>query len=340
MAEQLAAEIAQDPCLDNPGALNCIDEGLPSTAKDRPIPLLILDQEEWESILTQVVDPKWLQTQTEHTIDQFFYVLLDSDNPASTPIVISLDELKTRLAGPAGSQAILLILDAQPDCSVDQLLGLVQLGLGMPASIESLLCRPPDYVLAELAPVIDIFLAGVTEPVPEQLSFTLPETLTGNPSIRNSQESKSPSLTPIRILRAARSVITFSPLLPLLFLALMTLLVVRTVRGFLLWWGISLLTAGTTTLILTVILLPSTNWLIAQLLPGEITSLWISSLLGELGVHVIFNELTSRLLYSIRIPAGLIAAMGLFMTIGTLFVKDRSFPSGNPQVNEFDDLKS
>jgi hypothetical protein len=101
------------------------------TGPDSPVYLLLFTQQEWESILTGLINPAWLQTQTENVLDQFFEILLVSPDPLNTPITISIGELKNRLAGEEGVQAFNQILNAQPDCSFDQVMGLLQLGLGI-----------------------------------------------------------------------------------------------------------------------------------------------------------------------------------------------------------------
>ena len=287
LAEQLAAEISPGICFETPELPRCKTEEGSSSKNDLPIYLLILDQEEWESILTTIIEPAWLQTQTENIIDQFFDVLLTSEDPVNTPNLISLVELKSRLAGPEGTQALLLILNAQPSCTVEQLLGLLQLGLGLPTNLETLLCRPPEYVLSELTPVIEIFLSGAVDLVPDQLSLSLPESVIASPQSGNFQVSRAPIPKPIQVLRATRSVISISPLLPLLLISLVTIIVVRSVRDLLLWWGISFLAAGMITLFMALILLPAMNWTVAQLLPDQVeTWLGIMNLLDELGMYL------------------------------------------------------
>ncbi|GAG80045.1 unnamed protein product, partial [marine sediment metagenome] len=174
IAQQLASSITQDggesPFLENPS-----------------VNILILDQEEWESILTDLIDPSWLQLQTENIIDQFFEILLVSPDPVNAPITISLEEVKSRLAGPEGTQAFKQILDAQPPCSVNQLLGFLQLGLGLPASIDTLLCRPPDYIISELTAAVGSFLSSAVAQVPDQVTISLPEAL-----LDSSSSTKSP----------------------------------------------------------------------------------------------------------------------------------------------------
>jgi hypothetical protein len=208
---------------------------------------------------------------------------------------------------------------------VEQLLGLLQLGLGLPTNLETLLCRPPEYVLSELIPVIEIFLSGAVDLVPDQLSLSLPESVIASPQSGNFQVSRAPIPKPIQVLRATRSVISISPLLPLLLISLVTIIVVRSVRDLLLWWGISFLAAGMITLFMALILLPAMNWTVAQLLPDQVeTWLGITNLLDELGMWDVLNELTGRVLNSILIPAGVVSLIGLLLLLGLLFLKDRT----------------
>ncbi len=70
-----------------------------SVIENPPVYLLTLDQEEWESILIDLVNPTWLQTQSEEILDQFFNILLISPDPLNTPIEVSLLDVKNRLGG-------------------------------------------------------------------------------------------------------------------------------------------------------------------------------------------------------------------------------------------------
>lgn len=325
IAQQLASSITQD--------------GEGSSLTDNPsINFLILSQEEWESIIIDLLDPNWLQTQTENIIDQFFDILLISPDPVNTPIVISLKEVKSRLAGPEGTQAFQHILEAQPPCSVNQLLGLLQLGLGLPASIDTLLCRPPDYIISELTSVAELFLSSAVDQVPDQVTVELPEKLLGS-SVSGSSLDPNQGVIPdtIRNLRRTNTAILWSPVIPLVFLFLITILAVRSLNDFLLWWGGSLLAAGLISLIFSLSLFPATNWAFSRLIPHESgTYFGLTNILIQLGVGDLSRELASRLVMSVVIPASVITIIG-FSLLLAIYLLARSSPTAGPgQINSAD----
>lgn len=325
IAQQLASSITQD--------------GEGSSLTDNPsINFLILSQEEWESIIIDLLDPNWLQTQTENIIDQFFDILLISPDPVNTPIVISLKEVKSRLAGPEGTQAFQHILEAQPPCSVNQLLGLLQLGLGLPASIDTLLCRPPDYIISELTSVAELFLSSAVDQVPDQVTVELPEKLLES-SVSGSSLDPNQGVIPdtIRNLRRTNTAILWSPVIPLVFLFLITILAVRSLNDFLLWWGGSLLAAGLISLIFSLSLFPATNWAFSRLIPHESgTYFGLTNILIQLGVGDLSRELASRLVMSVVIPASVITIIG-FSLLLAIYLLARSSPTAGPgQINSAD----
>ena len=322
IAQQLASSITQD--------------GEGSTLTDNPsINFLILSQEEWESIIIDLLDPNWLQTQTENIIDQFFDILLISPDPVNTPIVISLKEVKSRLAGPEGTQAFQHILEAQPPCSVNQLLGLLQLGLGLPTSIDTLLCRPPDYIISELTSVAESFLSSAVDQVPDQVTVELPEKLLES-SVSGSSLDPNQGVIPdtIRNLRRINTTILWSPVIPLVFLFLITILAVRSLNDFLLWWGGSLLAAGLISLIFSLSLFPAANWAFSKLIPHESgTYFGLTNILIQLGVGDLSRELASRLVMSVVIPAAVITIIG-FSLLLAFYLLARSSPTADPgQIN-------
>ena len=322
IAQQLASSITQD--------------GEGSTLTDDPnLNLLILSQEEWESILIDLLDPNSLQTQTESIIDQFFDILLVSPDPVNTPIVISLKEVKSRLAGPEGTQAIKQILEAQPPCSVNQLLGLLQLGLGLPTSIDTLLCRPPEYIISELTSAVEWFLSGVVDQVPDQVNISLPETLLNTSSSGISLDPNQKVIPDIiQDVRRINTTISWSPLLPLIFLLLITVLAVRSLNEFLLWWGGSLLAAGLISLILSLSLYPTTNWAFNKLIPRASGSYFgLTNILIQLGVANLSRELASRLVMSVVIPATVITIIGFSFLLAFNLLTRSSPTAGQGQIN-------
>jgi hypothetical protein len=261
--------------------------------------------------------------------------LLISPDPVNTPIVISLKEVKSRLAGPEGTQAFQHILEAQPPCSVNQLLGLLQLGLGLPASIDTLLCRPPDYIISELTSIAESFLSSAVDQVPDQVTVELPEKLLES-SVSGSSLDPNQGVIPdtIRNLRRINTTILWSPVIPLVFLFLITILAVRSLNDFLLWWGGSLLAAGLISLIFSLSLFPATNWAFSRLIPHESgTYFGLTNILIQLGVGDLSRELASRLVMSVVIPASVITIIGFSLLLAFYLLARSSSTAGLGQIN-------
>jgi hypothetical protein len=284
--------------------------------------LLLLDETEWESILINLINPDWMQSQTENVIDQIFTILLNSPDPINTPIKVSLLDVKSRLGGQEGSQAFNQILDAQIPCSIDQLMGLLQLGLGMETSIETLLCRPPDYILSELNPVVESFLTAATAQVPDYITFYLPLSTLGSPTPGLTSDINQEVIPEaIKNLRRINTLVSWSPLLPLALIILVTIFAVRTFKDLLQWWGGMLLTAGLISLILSLVLFPIANWGFSTFIPSEISSdVGLTTMFVQMGLGDLSRYLAKELVLSVVIPAGVLAIIGFVLLLGFYFL--------------------
>jgi hypothetical protein len=196
----------------------------------------------------------------------------------------------------------------------------------MPTDIETLLCQPPDYIMSELNPVVESFLSGVVDQFPDQLTFYLPdEIMSSSVSGNNGTPIQVAIPKPIQTLRTTYRAISLSPIVPLVLLSLVTILTVRSLREFLLWWGVSLLTAGLISLVLALSLTPISSWALPRLIPGgSEASLGLSNLLIELGVVDFSRVLAERLVMSIVIPAGVITIIGLTLLLALYLINRQS----------------
>jgi hypothetical protein len=281
-----------------------------------------MSEGEWEAILVDLTDPAWLESQSDHIIDQFFEILLVSPDPVNTPIDIDVSQVKKNFAGPGGVQAINQIIEAQPPCSVDQLLGLVQVGLGMENNLQSILCRPPEFILSEINPYIESFLVTAVANIPDEVQIYIPFSQPDNLSGEDSNFALPGEIPDsVQTLRQANLLAAWSPLLPLIFLLLITLVVVRSLREFMTWWGGVLFSAGMISLVIAATLVPALNWGIANYSPVEIASLInMPDFLISLGITDLFSELVNQLRLSIVIPAGLMAAIGFALLLGVILL--------------------
>ena len=293
--------------------------------------LLLLDQYEWESILIDLIDPNWMQTQTENTLDQIFEIILTSPDPVNTPIEVSVLEIKSRLAGPEGIQAFNQILNAQDDCSLDQVMGLLQLGLGLDASIDTLLCRPPDYIISELNPVVESFLDAAVTQVPDQVSFTLPASMLQDSVDGTIDPSEIPK--PILTIRRTYTLISWSLLLPLVLIILVTIFAVRSLRDLLIWWGATFLAAGGISLIIALILFPTMDLILGRLILNAPINFVLLTFMLEIGLGELSRQLASSVVMSVVIPAGILAAIGFILLLGAYLLRSTSPSTEMPPEN-------
>jgi hypothetical protein len=156
---------------------------------------------EWEAGIASLLPPEDLKALSDDTLDSVFGYLNNQSDSAS----ISLQILKTRLAGPQGMELVSRILNAQPDCTLEQLL---QMGMGFVSGDVSL-CKPPEEMLGLVTPLIETELRFLTGAIPDEVVLISAESgnLQGDPRLR---------------LNRARTIMKFSPLLPIVLLAALT----------------------------------------------------------------------------------------------------------------------
>jgi hypothetical protein len=176
-----------------------------------------LTSENWATIVQTLLPPEQQHSMTEAAITQIFAYL---NNETSNPQV-SLLALKQRLSGSAGLDAAINLIHAQPDCTAEQLAQLT-------ASFGQVLCNPPQDVLNLAKPILQSQLNVIATQIPDQISLMG----TDSQSLR------------LGNLRFVRFIMQLSPLIPLAFLFGITILAVRTFKGWLAWWGWPFLIAG------------------------------------------------------------------------------------------------
>lgn len=256
-----------------------------------------LSVEQWQGLIVQILPPPVLRVLTVDAVTQVIAYL----NGEQAEAVLSLSILKTHMQSPEGINAINLLLDAQPDCTVEQL-------TAMALNQQALtLCDPPDtFLLFDLRPILAAQINTLLSLIPEQVTL-IPAGL-ARPQYLN-------------YLRDLRVLMRLSPLFPLLCLAVIAVLVVRSLRGWLNWWGYPLLLAGILSLFLTVISAPLAS-LIFQLLflpalpaffPADMTEMFRS-----LTAAIVRNALEPALLF-----AGAIMLAGLVMVMLGFLLRGR-----------------
>jgi hypothetical protein len=191
----------------------------------------VLTIDQWGSILRTLLPAEWLQGQVENALHQAFTILDTPGAPLS--ITIDMREFKTRMAGPPGMTALKEIIRALPPCDPDFV-------PDTSTSEGMLQCKPPEAVLSVMEPEMAKALEEAAAEIPDELDLLESYRMSGALNV----ETLDLPVGPRQLLQAGRWIARLSPILCIVILILVTLLVVRSWRGFLRWWGVPILAAG------------------------------------------------------------------------------------------------
>jgi hypothetical protein len=185
--------------------------------------LQLLGPEDWQNNIALLLPPEELRAMANGALDSTFDYL----NGRSDSVVISLAPVKIQLAGESGVQLVLEILRRQPACTVEQL---TQMALGLFGG-QVVLCNPPEQALGLMLPFIQTQVQSMSAMFPSELTLVSPA-LSGTPA------------DPRAELNTIRSIIRFTPFIPVLLLLAIAAFAVRTLVDWLSWWGWPFMFAG------------------------------------------------------------------------------------------------
>jgi hypothetical protein len=172
-----------------------------------------MSSDQWRNLIGELLPESQLQSMAEETLNQVFAWL----NGKNQSPAISLLPLKKSLAGPAGLNAALTIIRSQPDCTILQIAKML-------ASPGQELCNPPKEMLNLLQPAIQFQLQGIASAIPDSISLF------------QAFGNTAPAFF-VKDIKTIRLLMRLSPILPLAILLGITLIAVRTLKGWLVWWG-------------------------------------------------------------------------------------------------------
>ena len=313
VVQQIQHGIMDDPYIGSPDQSEG-DSGPPAY-------LRILSDDDWEYLIATLLEPEWLQTTVESVLDQVFDNLNSDASPE--PISISLIELKTKFEGPVGYQALLALLEKKPPCSAEQLLQLGATQLLGGEMDEFLLCNPPEILMDVVDPLMRVAIQSAASVIPDEVEFEHPFS-----DVSGSTDIKEFGDDPIQSFFIARSFLRFGFLIPLAFLFLMTAFAVRSVRDWLLWWGVPLLLTGLIGLSLSALSLPILGWVVPQLI-GFSVPVSVKPEIIAIGVdlgNALFRQVTQK----IMVQAGIMAAIGFAFLVSAFFVRPSPKDIGDP----------
>jgi hypothetical protein len=279
----------------------CIDQFGPIPApepKDTPGYLKYLTVQDWEILIGTLVPPEQMKVITEQTVNDVFAYL----NGDAAEAAVSLTPVKQTLAQ-NGVQAARRILSAQPDCTDEQLLTLTaNLAMGIDLGNQTL-CNPPADLTDTLLPLLETSVQAEITTIPDSIPILGPD--------------NRPALAAFQLTRA---IIRLSLLLPVILLILMTIFVVRTLKGWLAWWGIPFIFTGVLAVLAALFSTPLTR---LTLTSDMIKNSSIYALrFAQAGMDVILS-----IVRQVMLPVGIIGALliiiGTGMLVGRQFVPEK-----------------
>lgn len=278
--------------------LSCVEKfraGTASKPGGMPPYMQILTAADWEFLVRAILPPQDLQTMTEDFITQLFAYL----NGETDTVSLSLAPLKKNLSSQAGLDALLQLIRSKPDCTLNDLMPIMNGSLPF--------CNPGDIILQPIQPLIQEQLNMAANSIPETINAIQP--------------GQAGTAIPVAKLQLARSIMRLSFMVPLVFLLLVTAFAIRSLRGWMQWWGIPLFFTGLITLAICLSALPIMNifWVnffvprFPAFLPTELVT----------AAHDIVVGILREFGKWIMVEAGVITSLGLGAWVGSYFISDQ-----------------
>jgi hypothetical protein len=301
IGEQIVSSVNRNPCIQNPTA--CTEEQSAST----PAYLSSVDASEWAGIISKLVDPDWFKTQLESAIDQVMTFLKTPGQPLN--LDISLVELKGRLGGEDGYQAIVSLLNSLEPCTSGDLLNLPSAMLNGDGLSGLPLCRPSETVLKLGEDAIRTSLKGAADKLPDNTSTFFDAT---------ANSLGTGLVAAQRMLQMLRIAVMVSLIIPLVLLLVITLLVVRSFKGFLKWWGVPLVAVAALCFLSTLLISPLARTMLVQLpvqgLAPELVEVVKTAIMAAVKS---FNG-------TLIVQAGILSFIGCLMILVSFLIRPKS----------------
>jgi hypothetical protein len=134
--------------------------------------------------------------------------------------------------------------------------------------------------------------------------------------------TQSGASNPAQVVQTARMIMRLSPILPIAFLLGVTIFAVRSLRGWLLWWGIPLLIVGLIGIVFGLVTMPMYDILFIPFLdahlPQHIPAVITDSMRGLVG-NLLHSLVEPMVLYNL-----ILAVIGLAMIVISLFIRRKA----------------
>ncbi len=258
-----------------------------------------IDPQSMENILRLIFPCEAIETSVFSGIDQFFNYINGKTSQESFSLAFFKQASREN-----SKQAVEEYYNSLPDCTAAQIL---QIGasalLGQENGNNLLSCNPPEALRDIVALPLMYLVESAVQDIPDQVSLS----------------SRFDRL--VKVIRTTRIVLTWSPLIPIVFLGLTTLIAVRTWRSLLRWWGYPLLAAGICTLVISLLVSPVVYSLLTMLifpnLPVNIVPEAVDLIAGTLA------GVSKGLSLPIQYQSAILGLVGLGMVLGEKFSRPK-----------------
>ena len=281
-----------------------------------------LSPKQWEALIIHLLPADELQTITESTLDEAISYFKGEEDSVQTPLA----HLKARLTGESGEELTALLLESQPSCSSEQLLQIKTVELNGELNgieVPPIICSATGTLQLQLSEELQRRLKNISSELPEAAIIIKPPSPSTPPSLRRFfGEDWQMALQKINMARP------YAPFLPLGLLLLLALFAVRSLRGWMRWWGIPIFIAGLTTLISGVVLFFMFDQIWMKYILRTLPPLFASGF-GQVTqdvVHMLANDLAKR----IMLQAGVLTLLAFAILYASSFVKPPPDPSLPP----------
>jgi hypothetical protein len=228
-------------------------------------------------------------------------------------------ELKEHLSGEDGVRALAGVLEAQPECTNEDILAMAGvLEGGETPGDDFLTCHPPDDFIEKYTPHIEVIFRRSLEDVPDKINVT--EDVFGD--IGGAGEPSTLSLfgtqvSPFTLIRWVRWVIRMSPLFAWATLLVIAFFGASSFKGLGGWWGVPLFVSGLIAFGIAFLATPVANWVVNRFISDQ-TVMGISPVLMETGTDLVIQMIRS-LFTQARNLALITAGLGIvFFVIATV----------------------
>jgi hypothetical protein len=220
-----------------------------------------LSKENWEAFFRDLLPPDTLKLMGDQALASVLAYVNDQGGSA----VLSLTPLKERMASEAGTQAVLHLMQTQPACTLDEI---ARITMALLNSQAISLCSPPENLYPLVVPVIQGQMQVAAAAAPAEVTLARADGAAGKPDPRER-------------IGVARLGMRLSPILPLALLLLLTIVGVRSLKDWMLWWGTPLLITGLLGAITAWLGAPLARVLLLQVLERTLPNLLPSVLLAS-----------------------------------------------------------